>query len=181
MVLEGIPALPQNKVPKFFGRSAYLAQSLSADDWANILTQFKTAPNNYAMLDLEGYGGVINQYPVEKSAFIHRDVLLDFYTILFFYDEAGQNSNAQWMSQFYAFLTQYTNGHSYQNYPNRDQTNYQWAYWGAYYNQLVSIKNNYDPNNFFRYPQSIGTPIGAEYEDKQITLFDKTPIVYENH
>ena len=179
-VLEGIPDVPHDV--KFYGRSAYVARSLTAADYANILNQFKTAPNNYAMLDLEGYGGMINQYPVQSSAFIHRDVLFDFYTILFFDNASNdQEQNREWMISFYAFLEQYTNSHSYQNYPNRDQTNFQWAYWGSYYNQLVSIKQKYDPKNFFHYPQSIGAPIAAEYEDKQIMLFDNTPIVYETH
>ncbi len=179
-VLEGIPDVPHDV--KFYGRSAYVARSLTVEDYADILTQFKTAPNDYAMIDLEGYGGVINQYPVENSAFIHRDVLMDFYTILFFDNASNdQEQNREWMIQFYAFLEQYTNGHSYQNYPNRDQTNFQWAYWGPYYNQLVSIKQKYDPNNFFHYPQSIGVPVPAEYENKQIMLFDNTAIVYEKH
>ncbi len=180
-VVEGIPPNVPMDV-KFYGRSAYVARCLSVDDYINILNFFKTVPNNYGMLDLEGYGGVINQYPAEQSAFIHRDVLFDLYTILFF-DKASndQEKNREWMIQFYQFLEQYTNGHSYQNYPNVDQTGFQVAYWGAYYNQLVSIKTKYDPDNFFHYPQSIGAPIDAELENKQITLFDDTPIVYEKY
>ena len=179
-VLEGIPDVPPDV--KFYGRSAYISRSLSVNDYSNILSFFKTVPNNYGMLDLEGYGGVINQYPVEKSAFIHRDVIMDFYTILFF-DKASndQEKNREWMIKFYGFLEQYTNGHSYQNYPNRDQTEYRWAYWGSYYNQLVDIKAKYDPNNFFNFPQSIGGPISPDKQDKQVMLFGNSPIVYEKY
>ena len=35
------------------------------------------------MLDLEGYGGAINQYPVELSSFIHRNAIMNFYSIVF--------------------------------------------------------------------------------------------------
>ena len=179
-VLEGIPDVPADV--KFYGRSAYISRSLSVEDYDNILCFFKTAPNSYAMLDLEGYGGVINQYPVEKSAFIHRNVTMDCYCLLFF-DKASndQEKNRVWLISFYEFMLQYTNGHSYQNYPNRDQTGFQWAYWGPYYNQLVTIKEKYDPNNFFHYQQSIGEPINPALEKKQIILFDNTPIKHEKH
>ncbi|WP_339667227.1 FAD-binding oxidoreductase [Maribacter arcticus] len=175
-VLEGIPAIPSNQLPslKFYGRSAYVSRSLSIDDYKNILTYFNTVPNTFGMLDLEGYGGVINQYPVEDSAFIHRDALFNFYTIAFFDDVTNdQEANRIWINDFYKFLEQYTDGYSNQNYPNRDQTDFQYAYWGIYYHQLVAIKNKYDPNNFFNYQQSIGAPISVELAAKQVMLFDK--------
>ncbi len=182
-VLEGIPAIPENQLPtiKFYGRSAYISRSLSIDDYKNILQFFKTVPNTYGMLDLEGYGGVINQYPVEQSSFIHRSATMDFYCIVFFDKVTNdQEKNRQWIISLYQFMEQYTNGHSYQNYPNRDQTGFQWAYWGEYYNQLVAIKQKYDPNNFFNYQQSIGTPLSSELEKKQKMLFGNTPIIREN-
>lgn len=181
-VLEGIPAIPVNQLPtiKFYGRSTYIARKLNVADYQNILTFFKTVPNTYGMLDLEGYGGVINTYPVEQSAFIHRDVLMDFYAIVFFDKVTNdQEKNRQWLISLFNFMEQYSNGHSYQNYPNRDQQGFQWAYWGQYYNQLVAIKRKYDPANFFNYPQSIGSPLIPELDEKQIILFDNTPIQYE--
>ena len=78
-------------------------------------------------------------------------------------------------------MNTYTNGHSYQNYPNRDQTGFQWAYWGAYYYQLVAIKKKYNPYNFFNYQQSIGGTVPPERERDQIMLFDNLPIVHEKY
>lgn len=183
-VLEGIPDIPPAQLPtiKFYGRSAYISRSLSVVDYANILTFFKTVPNDYGMLDLEGYGGNINTYPVQQSAFIHRDVIMDFYAITFFDQVTNdQEKNRLWMISLFEFMQQYTNGHSYQNYPNRDQTGFQWAYWGPYYFQLVAIKKKYDPDNFFNYQQSIGRPIAPEWEKKQIMLFDNSPVIHENY
>ena len=167
---------------KFYGRSAYIARSLSVDDYKNILAFFKTVPNTYGMLDLEGYGGVINKYPVEQSAFIHRNAILDFYCIVFFDSVTNdQEKNRVWINSLYEFMEQYTNGHSYQNYPNRDQTGFPWAYWGPYYNQLVAIKRKYDPGNLFHYQQSIGVSISSELDEKQITLFGNTSIKHEHY
>ncbi len=107
---------------------------------------------------------------------------MDLFCFLFF-DTASndQEKNRLWLISFYEFMTPYSNGHSYQNYPNRDQTDFQWPFWGPYYNQLVTIKEKYDPNNFFQYQQSIGKLINAEVDKKQINLFDNIPIKYEKH
>ncbi|MBK6785847.1 MAG: FAD-binding oxidoreductase [Saprospiraceae bacterium] len=173
-VLEGIPAIPIDQLPdvKYYGRSTYISRSLSVADYKNILSFFRTIPNTFGMFGMEGYGGVINTFPVEKSAFIHRKATMDFFCFLFFDKETNdQEKNRLWLISLFEFMEQYSNGHSYQNYPNRDQEGFQWAYWGQYYNQLVAIKNKYDPNNFFNYQQSIGQPISTDKADQQILLF----------
>jgi len=183
-VLKGIPDIPPAQLPtiKFYGRSAYISRQLNVVDYRNILTFFKTVPNDFGMLDLEGYGGRINTYPVAQSSFIHRDVTMDFYAIAFFDDVTNdQEKNRLWLISLFNFMNTYTNGHSYQNYPNRDQTGFQWAYWGPYYNQLVAIKNKYDPGNLFNYQQSIGAPLDPEAEKNQIMLFENSPIVHEKY
>jgi hypothetical protein len=179
-VLEGIPDVPPDV--KFYGRSAYISKLLTIADYTNILNFFKTAPNAYSMVDMEGYGGEINRYPVTKSSFIHRNVPMDFFCLLFF-DKASndQEKNRLWMIKFYDFMARYSNGHSYQNYPNRDQSGFQWAYWGSYYNQLVVIKNKYNPSDVFAYQQAIGGPLEPEQEKEQIMHFDITPVVYESY
>ena len=132
------------------------------------------------MVDLEFYGGRINEFPVENSAFIHRNVQIDlFCDALYNSITNDREANKIWLEGFFNFLAQYGNGHSYQNYPNRNQRDFRWAYWGNYYTQLVAIKNKYDPNNFFRYQQSIGPdPELKELKDQKI-LFKKSKIVYE--
>jgi hypothetical protein len=173
-VLEGIPNIPQDQLPmiKYYGRSGYISKSLSVNDYANILNFFYSVPNTFGLFGMEGYGGVINTYPVEKSAFIHRDCIMDFFCFLFF-DEVtnDKEKNRLWLISLFEFMSQYCNGHSYQNYPNRDQDGFQWAYWGQYYNQLLAVKTKYDPTNFFKYQQSIGQPLDADKLDQQKYLF----------
>jgi hypothetical protein len=131
---------------------------------------------------MEGYGGEINRYPVDKSSFIHRNVTMDFFSLLFF-DKASndQEKNRLWMITFFDFMARYSNGHSYQNYPNRDQGGFQWAYWGSYYKQLVVIKNKYNPYDVFAYQQAIGGSLEPDQEKEQVMLFDNTPVVYESY
>lgn len=63
-VLEGVPDVPMTVLG--YSKSEYISKSLSVDDYKSILVYFKTAPNSYTVVDMEGYGGVINQYPVQK-------------------------------------------------------------------------------------------------------------------
>jgi len=179
-LLEGVPDLPMDV--KAYSRSAYIEKLLSLDDWKNILNYFKNnAPNQYTMVDLEGYGGKINTLPEGTNAFIHRNVTMDFYCDGFFNEETNdQHKNEEFIDSFYKFMETYTNSHSYQNYPYRNQSDFRWAYFGNYYNQLCEIKKRYDPHNFFHYQQSIGEPFtGEKAKEQKIIFTQNNPIKYE--
>ena len=180
-VLDGTPDLPDDI--KAFSRSTYIERSLQTSDWKNILSYFyQNAPNQYTMVDMEAYGGKINTIPETECAFIHRNVTMDFFCDGYFNkDTNDREKNELFLEAFFQFMSQYSNGHTYQNYPNRNQTDFRWAYWGKYYNQLVAIKNKYDPIRFFKYQQSIGPDPDNSLPD-QVTLFDpNTPIIYEKY
>lgn len=178
-VLDGTPNLPDDI--KAYSRSLYIERNLAIDEWKNILTYFLSAPNKYTMVDMECYGGKINQMKAGTNAFIHRNVKMDFFCDAFFNKETNdQKKNEEWLEAFYKFLAQYANGHSYQNYPNRKQLDFRKAYWGDYYNQLVLIKNKYDPSNFFNYQQSIGPDLMQDKKQKIIFAKEK-PIKYEKY
>jgi hypothetical protein len=158
----------------------YIARELAVSDYANILKYFTTAPNKYTMVDMEGYGGKINTVEDGACAFNHRHALMDFFCDAFF-DEAtnDRKENEIWLNEFFEFMKQYGNGRSYQNYPNRDQEDFRWAYFGPAYNQLVKIKQKYDPANLFNYPQSIGPDIIIDPEKQQLHLFSPSAIHHE--
>ena len=178
-VLDGTPNLPDNV--KAYSRSLYIERSLSVSEWKNILTYFLTAPNKYTMVDMECYGGKIDEVKEGANAFIHRNVKMDFFCDAFFNKETNdQKKNEEWLEAFYKFLAPYSNGQSYQNYPNRKQKDFRQAYWGKYYNQLVAIKKKYDPLNFFNYQQSIGPDPIAD-KDQKIIFKKSNPIKYEKY
>lgn len=155
-LLSNVEQIPRDI--KAYSRCAYFERPLEVSDYQNILDYYqKTAPNKYTIVAFECYGGLINKIPADAMAFIHRNVMYDCFADAFF-DEAtnDQEKNKLWLEEWFAFLTQYTNGHSYQNYPNRLQDDYRTAYWGDQYEKLVEIKARYDPGNFFYYQQSIG-------------------------
>lgn len=179
-VLDGTPDLPDNV--KAYSRSVYIDKPLSAADWSQILQKYMTSPNDYTMVDMECYGGRINEIPVPDSSFIHRNVTMDFFCDVYFNNQTNdQKECEEWLEDFFQFMAQYGNGHSYQNYPNRNQTDYKWAYWGIYYNILVMVKKKYDPTNFFHYQQSIGMEFEDSTKQKEHSEFTSKDIVYENY
>lgn len=180
-VLENTPNVPDDI--EAYARSAYIDKALNLDDWKNILTFFLTAPNQYSMIDMEAYGGKINSAPANKNAFVHRTAKMDFFCLSFFDKKTNDQHECEvWMENYYKFIRAYTNGESYQNYPDRNQSDFRWAYWTQYYNQLVLIKRKYDPGNFFHYQQSIGPSFIEDSPREQIILFvQENEIAYENH
>jgi len=50
----------------------------------------------------------------------------------------------------------YVSGMAYQNYIDPLQPHWQWAYYGANYSRLESIRRTVDPEHRFNFPQAIG-------------------------
>jgi FAD/FMN-containing dehydrogenase len=63
--------------------------------------------------------------------------------------------NEAWLGEFHDAMQPFTSDQSYQNFIDGAETNYLRAYYGANLERLVEIKRKYDPNNLFRFPQSI--------------------------
>jgi hypothetical protein len=61
-----------------------------------------------------------------------------------------------WIQRMVAIMSPYTSGYHYQNFADLELTNYGEGYYGLEnFKRLISIKNVYDPTNFFRNDQSI--------------------------
>ncbi len=172
-----IPQFPPNRPPPNEDKQArYVAAPLGQDDWVNMVANYlsTSAPNKFSTLVIEPYGGAINEYPMNRSAFIHRDVLFDIFLDVFWYDEAEREKAEAYLKSWTTFMKPFWNGHIYQNYPNRDLTNFAWNYWGSAYDTLRYVKAKYDPTNFFRFPQGI-PPLPQEELDKVSEALKKEP------
>ena len=143
-----------------YKQSGYIAETLTEAQWQTVVKYFSTAPNEYALVGLEAYGGAIKAYPSDGNAFIHRNVACDFFVDSFF-DPQGtvtsQQEALKWLNGFMTLMQPYFNGEVYQNYPVRDLPNFREAYWGSgsTFDKLLKVKKAYDPTNFFHFEQSI--------------------------
>jgi FAD/FMN-containing dehydrogenase len=136
--------------------SGYIAAPLSLAQWQSIVDYFGTSPNGWSLAYLEPYGGAINRYPVQDSAFVHRDADTNLVVDVFWTNESERQQMEAWLAGFMQLLRPMMNGHVYQNYPDASLADFRQAYWGGAYDTLVTVKQRVDPTNFFRFQQSIG-------------------------
>ena len=63
--------------------------------------------------------------------------------------------NLDWLEGYHAAMQPYLSGGAYQNFPDRTQADWPRAYYGENFPRLVEVKRTWDPDNLFRFPQSI--------------------------
>ena len=138
--------------------SAYIDRPLLLAEWQAVVERFLETPNPWSTIVFEPYGGRISAISPDDNAFIHRNVDMDIFVDVFWMTDEEHTAAQAYLDGFVELLASMTNGHSYQNYPRRGTDDFRWRYWGGSFNNLLKIKQKYDPANFFHFAQSISTP-----------------------
>ena len=159
------PVIDESKgMPNEDKSSRFVAQPIPQDGWKEIFDYFvESSPNELTYGYLEVYGGAINSYPVEMSAFIHRDVLFNVVMDVFWYTPTERASSEEFMRGWNAIIEQHWNTHIYQNYVNVSVPDYIWNYWGSAAAGLWQVKTKYDPAGRFCFAQQVRAP---EYSNR---------------
>ena len=159
-----MPFFPPDAVPREDKVSRYVARPLAAAEWRSLLEYFKDTPNPYSYAYLECYGGAINAYPPDKSAFVHRDVLFNAVLDVFWLEESQRVAAEQFIEGWAQLVGPMSNGRIYQNYPRLGEPNYAGAYWGDAQASLYAVKCKYDPRMVSKFAQQVRplmAPIGG--------------------
>jgi FAD/FMN-containing dehydrogenase len=107
----------------------------------------------------EAYGGAINRIAPTATAFPHRSSTR--YCLQYFSQWTSSSlttRRVRAISNLYAAMRPYFPGFSYANYIDLDLANWAEAYYKENLGQLRLIKKKYDPDNLFRFAQSIPLP-----------------------
>ena len=163
---------------------AYVSKPLGVEEWGRIVKALGRTPNQGSMLLMEPYGGEIGRIPKDACAFVHRDADFDLALDTFWLNQEEREQTTRFLDGFFAEIGEFTNGHKYQNYPRRGNANYRWNYWGDSFPTLLAVKQKYDPENFFHYPQSVspvpdGAGPGVRRPEGEALFAVDTPIAYE--
>jgi FAD/FMN-containing dehydrogenase len=116
------------------------------------------APTIYAM------GGAISRVRPAETAFPYRDArfLIAYQTN--WKDADDDQTNLDWCENIYAAMRPYVTDGAYVNIPDRSLKNWARAYYGDNLRRLTEVKRAYDPDDVFRFAQSIplSPPAGDE-------------------
>jgi FAD/FMN-containing dehydrogenase len=149
----------------FLAKSAYFSKALpnaGVNTVLDAVTSFRgELPSLGGGLAFDSYGGAINAVAPGATAFVHRDALcqLQMSVSLGPSTPAATVSAAQaWLNRSAAKLRPYSNGQAYQNYIDPTLANSLHAYYGSNLPRLRKVKRAYDPDDVFRFAQSIPLP-----------------------
>jgi FAD/FMN-containing dehydrogenase len=98
-------------------------------------------------LNFTPMGGAYNRVAVDATAFAHR-------TERFLLEHVSHDRDA--VRRSWSTAHPHGSGHVYPNFPDPDLTDWPTAYHGTNYARLEAVKAEYDPENVFHFPQSLG-------------------------
>jgi FAD/FMN-containing dehydrogenase len=138
-------------------KSHIVGRQLAVAEFASILELFGSSGNEDNFIGFEPYGGAINAVAPDANAFWHRRAAMDVFLFSFWLHEADRGAALAYVSDFDRVVQPLSNGCSYQNYPNRQIQDFGNVYFGGNLPRLLQVKETYDPDNFFTFPQGLGS------------------------
>ncbi len=138
---------------------ALLIEAIEMRQADRVLTpqNFRDGVQNGKVL-IEACGGAINDTAPDATAFAHRGArYLSQYQARWApgADPSTVAANIAWTRAMYHSVARYRSGASYVNYADPDLADWPRAYYGVSLERLRQIKARVDPDNVFRFPQSI--------------------------
>lgn len=133
-------------------KSDYLDRVMSDEGLHVFLTHL---PAGMSVM-FDAYGAQVSAPANDATAFVHRRNTLCSLQYYMQWEKAAQtDAKLKVMRDFHDRLRPYMSGRAYFNYCDLDLKNWAEAYWGANLERLKDVKTRHDPENFFRYAQSV--------------------------
>jgi FAD/FMN-containing dehydrogenase len=138
-----------------YWKSSYLKE---LDDAAIdiIVAHYAEAPSPQTIIVLEHNGdGAMSRIPEDATAFGHRRWPYNLLVTSVWKNAANTEVNIAWTRRFWNAMKPFLVDAVYVNYLGDEGEERIRAAYGAKYERLVTLKNKYDPTNFFRMNQNI--------------------------
>ena len=106
------------------------------------------------------WGGAYNRVRADATAFAHRGALFVVQHLVTISPDAAtteRDAARGWLARSWALVHPWGSGGVYPNFPDPDLEDWARAYYGNNYDRLLRVKARYDPDNFFRFHQSLPT------------------------
>jgi FAD/FMN-containing dehydrogenase len=115
-------------------------------------------PDQSRELDFTPWGGAYNRIRDDATAFVHRRELFSLkHTAIVDRDspESAKDAAQRWLTKSWRTVRPWGSGRVFPNFPDPALKEWASAYYGTNYERLLGVKATYDPDNFFRFHQSL--------------------------
>lgn len=149
-----------------YWKSSFLSELSDAAIETTVAQFAKCTSSPMSAIVLEHLHGAVTRVPVDATAVPHRSEGYDFLIVSEWMDPATTDDNLAWTRDAFSAMQPFTaNQLRYVNYLDEDDMGDDpaRAAYGPNYEQLVQVKNAYDPANLFRMNTNItptGPPLG---------------------
>jgi len=143
---------------RFGARSDYVAKpfpSEAVEKAMRSIERRQAQEGGTGALLLDPYGGALNRVAPDATAFVHRDQLFSLQYLAYSTHGSDVPTADVWLDSFHGALRPYVSGQAYQNYIDPTLADWENAYYGSNLARLREVKRAYDPDDLFRFPQSI--------------------------
>ena len=143
-----------------FTKSEFFGRPLAYDAISTLLKTLIAGCGSGVQRTLEfaAWGGAYNRVAPDATAFAHREQLFTLehtVSIQAGASEAETRSAREWVKRSWSTVHSCGSGFVYPNFRDPELTDFGRAYYGANYPRLLEIKAKYDPDNTFRFGQSL--------------------------
>jgi hypothetical protein len=143
-------------------KSSYVEKSLGEDALEAMLYWMTQWPGGSLRQDNMGIlfaiGGAVKDKQSDETAYVHRNSNYIFEMEMAWAPIDGRHvveAQADWLNRYYNAMQKYVQPESYVNFPNRELTDWAQKYYGSNLTRLSEVKSTYDPDNAFKFLQSI--------------------------
>ncbi len=149
---------PEHECP--FLKSEFFRQPLPRAAITALLANLaeERTPGEFRELDFTPWGGAYNRIRDDATAFVHRGELFSLkHTAIVDCDSSEFTKDAarRWLTKSWRTVRPWGSGRVFPNFPDPDLKEFASAYYGTNYERLLRVKATYDPDNSFRFHQSI--------------------------
>ena len=157
---DGTSPAEASRPSLMFSKSEFFRRPLPPEAIAALVDTFAAGRvlGQARELDFTPWGGAYNRTRPEETAFAHRrERFLLKHAVALESDasERERDADRTWLTRSWALVHEWGSGGVFPNFPDPDLTDWAHAYHGANYDRLTGIKASYDPDNAFRFHQSL--------------------------
>lgn len=145
---------PPSEMFKTTGRFA--EKEFNRREINSIVSLLDELPEGLELIEfgLFAMGGKVTAVAPKATAFFYRDAQYILTPQAVWTDPASARAGRKWVAQAFDVIEPLTEG-SYVNFPYAGLIDYERAYFGGNVPRLTTIKQEYDPEDVFNFPQSI--------------------------